>query len=216
MQIHRISTHFSESYIIEIDRELVLVDAGMPGSEHQILQRINQFNHSDLKIILITHAHVDHYGSAAALRNITGAKIAVHSADAEAMAKGKSHLGKARGRGKIVSSLFPLLEKIYQLTPTKADIYFENGDELQINRIGCKVIHTPGHTPGSCTYLIKDKFAFVGDLISNNGKPHIQKYFAQDWRLIPLSIQTIKSMRPGWTYTGHGKKPIKLSELQRL
>ena len=216
MKIHHITTQFSESYIVEIDQELVLIDAGMPGSDQQILQRINQFTRSNLKIILITHAHIDHYGSAAALRSITGAKIAVHSADAAAMAKGKSHLGNARGRGKIVSFLFPLLENIYQLTPTQADIHFENGDELQINSIGCKVIHTPGHTPGSCTYLIKDQFAFVGDLITNNGKPHIQKYFAQDWRLIPLSVQTIKLMGPEWTYPGHGKKPIKLSELQRL
>lgn len=216
MIIHHISMHFSESYIVEIDRELVLVDAGMPGSELQILQRINQFNHSDLKIILITHAHIDHYGSAAALRNITGAKIAIHSADAAAMAKGKSHLGKARGRGKIVSFLFPLLEKIFQPTPTQADIYFDDRDEFKLNSIGCEVIHTPGHTPGSCTYLIKDQFAFVGDLFSNNGKPHVQKYFAQDWRLIPLSVQTIKSKRPEWTYAGHGKKPIKLSELQKL
>jgi glyoxylase-like metal-dependent hydrolase (beta-lactamase superfamily II) len=132
------------------------------------------------------------------------------------MAVGKSNLGSARGRGKIISTLYPLLEKFYPITPTPADIYLEDGDELQINGIFCKVIHTPGHTRGSCTYLIKDQYAFVGDLISNNGKPHIQKYFAHDWPLIPLSVQIIKSRSPKWTYAGHGKNPIKPTELQKL
>jgi len=216
MFIHHVSMRFSESYLIEFDQNLVLVDAGIPGLENRILERIDHLNHSNLKIILITHAHYDHYGSAAALRNLTGAKIAIHTADAAAITKGKTCLGSSKGRGKIVSSFLLILEKMYPLTPTPPDIVLKDGDQLNINGTGCKVIHTPGHTMGSCTYIFKEQYAFVGDLISNNGKPHVQKYFAQNWSLLTLSIQLIKSSNPRWIYTGHGKKPLNQAELQRL
>lgn len=216
MIIHHVSMRVSESYLIEFDQNLVLVDAGIPGLENRILERIGHLNHSDLKIILITHAHFDHYGSAAALRDLTGAKIAIHTADANAMAKGETRLGSSKGRGKIVSSLFPILEKMYPLTPTPPDIEFKDGEEFHVNGTCCKVIHTPGHTLGSSTYIFNEQYAFVGDLISNNGKPHAQKYFAQDWSLLPLSTQLIKSSNPRWIYTGHGKKPVNQAELQRL
>ncbi|MFN2176651.1 MAG: MBL fold metallo-hydrolase [Anaerolineales bacterium] len=216
MRIHQVSLRFSESYLIEVEQGLILVDAGLPGSENQILKEIKQLQFSDLKIIFITHAHLDHYGSAAAIRNLTGAKIAIHSADAAVMSKGETHLGIPKGRGKIVSPLMPLLEKIYPPARVRADILLDDGDRLQIGGIVCKVVHTPGHTSGSCTYLFNERFAFVGDLLSNNGGPHVQKYFAQDWSLISSSVQTLKSYNPQWAYAGHGKKPINQADLQKL
>ena len=50
MRIHQVSLRFSESYLIEVDQGLILVDAGLPGSENQILKEIKQLQFSDLKI----------------------------------------------------------------------------------------------------------------------------------------------------------------------
>ncbi len=60
----------------------VLVDAGLPGYAGPILAKLEELGHPDLRLIYITHAHVDHYGSAAAVQRATGAPIAVHADDA--------------------------------------------------------------------------------------------------------------------------------------
>jgi hydroxyacylglutathione hydrolase len=73
------------AHLIISEAGSILVDAGLPDSEHKIervLARYGLTLHS-IKLIIVTHAHVDHAGSAARLRELSGAPILAHRGDAD-------------------------------------------------------------------------------------------------------------------------------------
>jgi glyoxylase-like metal-dependent hydrolase (beta-lactamase superfamily II) len=106
--VHTLSMGMSLAYLVEGTAGMILVDAGLPGDEAKVLRKMKSLGRDDLRLIFITHAHIDHYGSAAALRTLTGARIAIHRSDAEAMAGGETRLGTARGWGRLVGIFLPL------------------------------------------------------------------------------------------------------------
>ena len=204
LSIHPIQLVFSNVYLLETRHGLVLVDAGAPGQHDRILSVLRQIGRDDLKLIFITHAHLDHYGSAAALRHKTGAKIAIHSSDAETMAQGGTDLGQSRGLGRVTSILWPALRYILKPEPVVADLLVEDGQYLDGLGMDARILHTPGHTPGSSCLLFEEGQAFVGDLISTTGKPHVQRNYATDWSAIPGSLVSLAAFRPKRLYPGHG------------
>src|SRR5690606_31949711 len=67
-----------------------------------------------------------------------------------------------------------------------------------------RLVHTPGHTPGSSTLLVEQRYAFVGDLISTNGRAHIQRAYAQNWSQVAAGLETLRRLRPAYLFPGHG------------
>lgn len=216
LRVHSLSLGLSQGYLIEIFAGLILVDAGMPGFEGRILRLMRSLKREDLRLIYITHAHLDHYGSAAKLRERTGAPIAVHRADAESLALGKSPLGSVRGRGRLVKWLFPLVQALVTLPPTAPDILLEDGQTLEFSDQELTVLHTPGHTPGSSCLLVNGEIAFAGDLVSTTGEPHLQRYFAFDWVELSKSLACLQKRKPRLVYPGHGRIPMSGSVLEKL
>lgn len=216
LQIHDILIGMATAYLIESDSGLVLVDAGLPRYGQRVVRRMRALGRGDLRLIFITHAHLDHYGSAAALRRLTGAPIAVHRADGDAMARGETPIGSARGRGRLLWALLPLFESYLQPEPTPPDLILDDGDDLRAYDLDAVVLHTPGHTPGSSCLIVEGRLAFVGDLLSTSGHPHVQRFFADDWSLIPDSLARLQALRPEWICAGHGRCPLSGETLQRL
>jgi hydroxyacylglutathione hydrolase len=220
LQVHSIYTPMATTYLIESESGLVLIDAGLPGHERHVLRRMRSLGRDDLCLIFITHAHLDHYGSAAKLKSLTGAAIAIHRADGKTMAQGKTPIRSARGRGRLVLPFMPLIEAIVRLEPTPPDILLDDGDNLRERGIDLDfdavVLHTPGHTPGSSCLIIDGRLAFVGDLISTAPRTTVQKFFAEDWSLIPGSLARLQALEPEWAYSGHGYRPLSGEKLQRL
>ena len=175
LKITSLKLLMSRAYLIESEDRLILVDAGLPGEERRIVGAMKALGAKRLDLIFITHAHIDHYGSAAAIREITGAPIAIHKADAEPMAMGETRLGTAKGRGKLVSRLLPLVQRIRPVPPTEADILFEDVDDFSDQGLAAQALHTPGHTLGSASLLVGDE-AFVGDLLTTTANhPRLQR-----------------------------------------
>lgn len=216
MEVHIIQAGLGCAHLIEYDRGLVLVDAGSRGNEHKILYAMRSLGRDDLRLIFITHAHLDHYGNAAALRRLTGAPIAIHLADAGAMRRAESSLGSVRGRGKLGLLLLRSGGTFLAPEPTPADMLLDEGEDLSSYGLDAVVVHTPGHTPGSSSLLVEKRLAFVGDLISTSGHPHVQRFYAADWSLIPASLARIQALKPEWVYTGHGSRPMSGKVLQAL
>ena len=216
VHVHTISMRMSTAHLIESDSGLVLVDTGLPHSERSVIQRMRTLGRDDLGLIFITHAHLDHYGCAAALRRITGAPIAIHRADSDALARGDTIVGSTRGWGKLTWAFLRLFTPIVRPEPTQPDLVLEDGDSLHSYGLDAVALHTPGHTPGSACLVIKGHSAFVGDLLSTRGRPHVQRYFAQDWSLIPGSLDRLQALKPKWVYTGHGHHPLSETTLRRL
>ncbi len=215
-RVHSIHMGAGTAHLIEHERCLVLVDAGVPRFERTVLRAMQRLGRSDLRLIFITHAHLDHYGSAAALRRLTGAPIAIHHADEAAMAHGGSPIRSARGLGRGALPLFERFEPRFRPEPTPPDVVFGNGDTLEAFGLDAAVLHTPGHTDGSSCLIAEDRIAFAGDLLSGRIRPHVQNYFAVDWSLLPASLRRLQAARPELVYIGHSRRPVRGEALQGM
>lgn len=216
LAVHSIIMGMSTAYLIESNAGLVLVDAGLPRFERKVVRRMRALGRDPLRLIFITHAHLDHYGSAAALRRLTGAPIAIHRADGNALARGLTPLGSVRRRGWSLWALLRLFEPFLRPELTAADVLLDDGDELRAYGLDAVVLHTPGHTPGSSCLIVEGRIAFVGDLLSTTVRPRVQRSFAYDWSLIPDSLARLQALRPEWVYAGHGCRPLSAQAFQRL
>jgi len=150
-----------------VEKELTLIDVGLYGSSAQIVDFINQLGRSveEIGLIIITHNHFDHMGGLAELRELTRAKVAAHGAgilntDEELPFPG------GRGVGKLLRFRpFSSLRKHLALKPEDVDILLEGGEVLEPLG-GLRVIHTPGHSPGSISfYSPGNRLLIVGDAL---------------------------------------------------
>jgi len=215
LRIHPIHLRFSNAFLIENNKDLFLIDTGMPGDEKYILEAIHSLIGRKLRLIFITHAHLDHFGGAAIIKAQTGAPVGIHREDANAFANGDTKLGHARGKGKIIKGLLPLFQALYPPQTTIADFLYDDGDLIGNFGINARIIHTPGHTPGSASLLL-DEYLFVGDLLSSTGEPHYQRYYATNWEQIPQSLIKIEALHAKTIYPGHGRQTISGSELHQM
>jgi glyoxylase-like metal-dependent hydrolase (beta-lactamase superfamily II) len=136
----------SNCYILGERGEGVVIDPGVDCRE--ILDVAAQEGLA-IRLILMTHAHVDHILSADELRDRTGARVAVHKADARS-------LGNTLLNG---SGLFGMKN-----TFRDADILLEDGQVAEAGGMRLEILHTPGHTPGSICIRAGDML-FSGDTL---------------------------------------------------
>ncbi len=215
-RVYTINLLASNAYLIATDQGMILVDAGLPMFAPVIEHYMEQIGRDDLKLIYITHAHIDHYGSAAEMRRRTGAPIAVHADDAASMAAGATQLGMVRDWTWVSEKTLPFLEPLLTVEPTEADIILQDGDRLDEYGVPATVVHTPGHTPGSSTLVVDGGVAFVGDLLSASGKDHVQQSYASDWIQLGESLKKLATYHPQVLYTGHGDNAITAETLREL
>ena len=132
----------------EETKEAVVIDPG--GDEDAILDALNHHK-LQLKLIIDTHGHFDHVDANQPLKDATGAKIAIHEADAQMLAKPSAEAMFFTGN---------------RLRLSQADILLKENDILTFGQYRLKVLHTPGHTPGGISLLLEDHpYVYVGDLL---------------------------------------------------
>lgn len=146
-------------------------------------------NTDDIKWIVNTHGHFDHIGGNGFFFN---AAIAIHEADADIVEKGNQELSFA--------DFFN-----GNLRPHKVARRLRDGDEIA----GLKVIHTPGHSPGSiCLYDGKNKILFSGDTVFSNGVGRTDLPGGDEAQL-KQSLEKIKALEIEKLLPGHGEPVLK-------
>jgi glyoxylase-like metal-dependent hydrolase (beta-lactamase superfamily II) len=216
LRIHPLSCGLGFAFLLEGTHGLFLIDSGSPGQQAVVLAKMKALGRNDLKMIWITHAHYDHYGSAAALRELTGAPIGVHAADADSLISGQSPLGTSRDLGFVFTLGLPLVNRLRPLPATPADFTLEDGDTLERFGLNASILHTPGHTPGHTCLLLPGKIAITGDLFGRNPRPRLQYLVATDWSQLPHSLARLRAAQPEWVYTSHSARPFSGSVLQKI
>lgn len=214
-RVHRIDVG-SNAYLIEAESTLVLVDAGYPGRAKKILRGISSLKPKELVLIFLTHGHFDHYGSAGKVREVTGADIGVHVLDSSAVVNGKTPIKKTRNGGAFGRMVLPLAHRLLRHKGAEVDTTFRHGDSLRGYGVDAAVVHTPGHTAGSCSLLLSGRVLFSGDLISTARGVQKQKWYANDWARIDTSLAAIKQLHPAILCPGHGRRLLTSDDIKGL
>ena len=147
----------------------VLVDTGLPGTEARIGQALARhgLSFAAIRLIVITHAHVDHAGNAARLRTLSGAPIVAHRADLPHYTQEVPMAFCATGWfGRLFLKTGLILQPYQPFIP---DLLLSGDEHLDLAPFGFAgvVRHTPGHTAGSISIELASKAAMVGDLIAS-------------------------------------------------
>jgi len=200
-------------YLLKNDAGYYLIDAGMKKGWAQLENQMEEAGcrPGDLKLIIITHGHLDHVGNAAHLRDRYGAKIAMHHGDTEIIETGDMFVDSGGGT---VIKLVGFLMKALGLSDYKKftpDLILEDGQDLSTHGLDAKVLHTPGHSNGSISVLTADGNLFCGDLYNNNGKPE-KATLVQNQQQLDASFERVEELDIETIYPGHGK-PFRMEEL---
>ncbi|MDR7539054.1 MAG: MBL fold metallo-hydrolase [Armatimonadota bacterium] len=164
--ISRIVLGLSNCYLVR-GAGIVVVDPGPWGGRvlPRLLRRAG-IRPEDVRLILLTHAHIDHVGSAAHLRRLTGAPVAAHRLEQGwlesgfvAVPDGVSPWGRV-----LAAAMRPVAARL-RFPPVRVDILLDDmPTPLAGYGLPGQVIFTPGHSPGSVSLVLDSGEAFVGDL----------------------------------------------------
>ncbi len=207
MQIHTLFTGVANTHIIENERGVIVIDAGMPRQARRIVNAIRALGHSptDVQLILLTHGHIDHAGSAVALKRITGAPIAMHRADARLTATRDLKIPPGRsGAIDVAGSVLRAFGWAVPLETFTPDVWLDDGMSLRDFGIDARTVHTPGHTAGSVSLAFDDGALFVGDALLNVLHVSFPLWW-EDPAAARESACRIKSLQPRVCYSGHGR-----------
>ncbi|MFZ0051551.1 MAG: MBL fold metallo-hydrolase [Desulfobaccales bacterium] len=132
----------------EETKEAVVIDPG--GDEDDILE-VLKYAGLNLKYIIDTHGHFDHVDANQPLKEATGAKIAIHEADAYLLSQPSAEAMFFTGN---------------RVRLSQADLLLKEDDQLSFGTYRLKVLHTPGHTPGGISLVLEGHtYVYVGDLL---------------------------------------------------
>ena len=210
--IHQIDGVNGNCYVIVRDG-LILIDTGLPRTSKKILSYIQdtlKCKPSEISTIMLTHYHIDHTGNVCELKNLSGAKVAIHEADADFVSGKKSQPAPKGGLG----MLYRLLGMFFKSKFVEPDIRLKNGDTIA----GLICLHTPGHTPGStCLFDPVSKVLFCGDILRYDGVKiaGAPPQFTLDMGEAERSIKMIAALDFDILLSGHGI-PLKSGAAEKV
>ena len=200
-------------------RGMVLVDCGNPGEAGLILHSLarHAVKPEEISLLLVTHGHLDHYGSARELRERIGVKIAVHRLDADAVRRGANAPLCAKGIAGRLAGIVVDMDGGVPEIGFEADILLHGETSLEPYGVSGRVIETPGHTAGSVSVLLPGGEALVGDLLVGGlSRRRVYDHFLPiDKAKIRRSIRKVLDAGAKKLFASHGG-PYKAETVERI
>lgn len=222
-------------YLIKED-PLTLIDVGpkTPEAAHVLREKLKQngIDFADIRRIVLTHAHEDHCGLAKQVRDeAKNAEIFVHSWETGHLfgRLAREEHRKLMHRAGVPDTVFDEMQEMYVsislLTDALSDGEFSalnDEQEIEFETGIIKVLHTPGHTPGSCSFLREaNRTIIAGDCVLKRITPNpivsldpINKELRfKSLGEYLVSLAKIRSYSPTLIYGGHGEPITDFEEI---
>ncbi len=231
---------FTNAYVVEGNRGSILIDCGWDSSEaiwaFREELRVERLSFEDINWVVVTHVHPDHFGLASKLRELCGAKIIMHRADAELI---HSRYVEYRPLAEETQRLL-LLHGVPEdeatemregsqwaaefVTAVEPDVVVDDGDTVSNGTFQFEVLHTPGHTPGHiCLYDPRKRRLFCGDVVLFDSVPHVgvnPQSGGDPAKDYLESLEYISAKPVSFVFPGHGpvfnSLTIRTEEIRRL
>lgn len=185
--VYQITGGRSNSYLVRDNDISILVDTGLENSRKELIEKLDDLLAKErLSYLTLTHAHYDHVGNAASIKEKYGPKIIIQKSEAEYLKQGTSQV--PNGTNFITCLLVAIAGKINKFSEyekAKPDFLVEDGYFLSPN---CYLIHTPGHTDGSMSLILDKEIALVGDSM----------FGVFNWSVFPPFAADVPTMIRSW------------------
>jgi metallo-beta-lactamase class B len=212
--IHYVGAAGVSSFLVTTPAGHILLDTGFEDTVPLIQRGVEQlgFRLADIKLILGSHAHVDHTGGHALMKKLTGAAIVSSAADARLLATGGA------------DDYSPYPQVLMRYTPVAADRIVRDGETVTLGGVTLTAHLTPGHTRGATTWTMDVDDAgttrhvvFFSSLSIVNGTSLVRQppypAIADDFR---ASLAKLKSLPCEIWFSPHGGQFAMAAKLQRL
>lgn len=201
-RVRRIPCGTVNCYLLTGDRGSVLVDTGWAGYGEKLLSAcLGQ----DVRLILLTHGHVDHIQNTAFLMERLGVPSALHPADLGLLADNRRQSMCADGLlGRLMLSLSRHSFRTQMAPAFSPSVWLEDGQSLEPWGVEARVVALPGHTSGCVGVELPGGALVVGDAMINLPRPRPAPLYHSREQLL-ASAEKIASMGGRTLYFGHGR-----------
>ncbi|NJN96489.1 MAG: MBL fold metallo-hydrolase [Anaerolineales bacterium] len=203
----------ANAYLVPAQTGYVLIDTGDPGLTFLLFRALqrHQISPREIKLIILTHIHFDHIGGLWQVQAASGAPVMVHEIEAADL---------AAGRVIIPAGTYPITRRLSRLGQWIAGFcrfpgyraeHLVRGAEQALHEFGLvgRIVHTPGHSPGSTSIILDNGDAFVSDLCPNTwyNRRFLHSHFppyADDVAAVFRSWARLLDSPARMLYPGHG------------
>lgn len=201
-QIRRVHCGDVNCYLVQGEQGALLVDTGRAGYGEKLLPLCRQW---DVRLIVLTHGHLDHVQNAAFLSQQLEVPIAMHRADLNLLEDSDAQPMQAhRSLGRLLQGLSRRGFRDTLLPPFQPDLFLEDGDDLSHFGVNARVVGLPGHTAGSIGLRTEEGALLVGDALCRLISIVPALVYA-DRRQMEDSVAKIWALHPTALYFGHGR-----------
>ena len=210
LSIHPVKMGLDTGYVVK-EEGVILIDGGTPNKLADFKEGLAEasIQPEEIRLIILTHGHWDHIGSARDIKQLTGARVLMHRKDMHYLSEVKQPNPTGfTPWGKILSTLLNLITPFIHIPTFEVDIV-AGDEELFLSEYGIsgRLIYTPGHTWGSVSVLLDSGEVFVGCLAMNLFPLRLNPglpIWGDDIKLIKDSWKKLLEMGAKTVYPAHG------------
>jgi glyoxylase-like metal-dependent hydrolase (beta-lactamase superfamily II) len=196
-------------YLIKKDSFYLLIDTSIDYEYRILLDHLNKLDVENLYCILLTYSHFDHVGNTKLLQEQYGSYVFIHSSEVEYINKGYTYLPKGTlPITKLFTSVIgKRITKFQQYQSCNNERIFSENMFYDIipDIFNIQILHTPGHSSGSVSFIIDNEIAIVGDTMVNMAS-NIFPPFADLPELLPDSWKKLLDTNCRLFLPAHGKE----------